>query len=390
MFKKTILVSSVTAAMLGSSFAQANADVFNARQMALGGTGVASGDHSGVKENPALLSNFQENDDFGTNLSVGIEASDPDDFVTGVEDVQAEIDNLEQKGSSATVSDGEALVDSLRALDERTVTVKAGGGGQITIPSEKIGIALVGSTSLRLSGMFDYDESDDEAKIAGNIAFNDGDMSNLESSVNVSGYGITEVGIALSHTFKKYDVNFGFTPKYQRIDVIKYEQKIGEYESSDYDADENRNEKAGFNADIGVMKHFGNIDQYRLGASVLNLVPVDVKAPDGQEFNLRPVPVIGGGYDNGWFSTSVEVDLKERAGFDQVAAVQFAKFGMEFDIFKQAQLRVGYRDAINGGEEDVLTAGFGVSPFDVIHVDIAGIYGSNQTYGGSIELGVKL
>lgn len=390
MFKKAILFSSISMVTLGSTLAQANSDVFNARQMALGGTGVVAGDYSGVKENPALLSNFHESDDFGSNLSVGVEASDPDDFISAVEDVQDEIDNVESKGSSATIADGEALIDSLRALDERGVIVKAGGGAQITIPSEKVGVALVGSTSLRIGGMFNYDPSDDEVKIANNIAFNNGDMSNLESTVNVSGVGITEVGLALSHTFKDYDLSVGLTPKYQRIDVIQYAQKIGDFESSDFDVDEFRNEKSAFNADIGVMKYFGETDQYRLGASVLNMVPVDVKSPLGAEFNLRPVPVVGGGYDNGWISTTVEVDLKERAGFDQVADVQYAKLGFEIDVFKQAQLRLGYRDAINGGEEDVITAGFGISPFDVIHLDIAAIYGSNSTYGGSLELGVKL
>lgn len=390
MFKKILLVSSISALTVGASLSHANSDVFNARQMALGGTSVASGDYSGVKENPALLSSFHESDDFGANLSVGIEASDPDDFVSAVEDVQSEIDNIESKGSSATLGDGEALIDSLRELDERGVTVKAGGGSQISIPMEKYGIALVGSTTLRLGGMFDYDPSDDESKIASNIAFNNGDMSNLESSVNVSGVGVTEVGLALSYTFDEYDLSVGFTPKYQRIDIIQYSQKVGDFESTDFDIDEYRNEKSAVNADIGVMKYFGDTNEYRVGASVLNLSPVDVKSPLGEEFNLRPVPVIGGGYDNGWLATTVEIDLKERAGFDQIADVQFAKVGFEIDVFKQAQLRLGYRDAINGGEEDVITAGFGVSPFDVIHLDIAGIYGSNSTYGGSIEFGMKL
>lgn len=389
MFKKSILLGSISLFTIGPAVSYANTEVFNARQMALGGSSVVSGNYSGVKDNPSLLSNSSENDDFGSNVSLGIEASDPDDLITSIEDVQDEIDNIEGKGMFATYDDAESLVNSIKSLDKKSINVKAGTGIQIALPSDYIGVALVGSTSLKVGGMFRYDPSDTEAKIAFNIADPNGDVSDLDSSVNVSGIGVTEIGLALSHTFKEYNLSIGVTPKYQRIDIIQYSQKIGEFESSDFDVDDYRSEKSGFNADLGVMKYFGNIGQYRIGGSIINLVPVDVKSPLGEEFNLRPVPVIGGGYDNGWLSTTVEVDLKERAGFDHISDVQYAKVGFEIDAFKQAQLRFGYRDAIDGGEEDVLTAGIGISPFNVVHIDVAGLYGSNSTYGASVEIGLN-
>ena len=405
MFKHTALAGAVAFLSLGSSIV--SADYFNARQMALGGTSSIAGDYSGVTSNPALLGNFHSSDDFGTNLSFGIEASDPDDMIDAVDKAQQVIDEVDQKiqdnydyasNPQEAQDDANRVTDAIENLGGKTVHIKAGMGGQVAIPSEFIGVAIVGGSDLRIASDFTY-VSSDEPRIQQNIALGE-PMDDLQSYVGVNGVGTTEVGLAFSHSFVDLGVNLlslplsklsvGVTPKYQRIDLVDYEQTIGDFESSDFNEDNFRTEDSGFNADLGFVQYAGLNNQYRIGASVQNLVSREVESPRGGKYELKPVTVVGGGYDNGWLATTFEVDLSERAGFERVPDEQYAKLGFEIDAFRNAQFRLGYRDSINGQSEDVVTAGIGISPFDVIHLDIAGLYGSNSTYGASIELGVKL
>lgn len=399
MYIKIALAGAIASLSFGSSLVFA--DQVNARQMALGGTGSVAGDYSGVRSNPSLLSAFHESDDFGTNLSLGIEASDPDDLVKSIENAQDTIDEVEQKIDSGTAQPGvddEALIQSIRDIGGKTVQIKAGLSGQIAVPSDFIGVAIVGGTHLRVASDFTYDPSDED-RIKHNLILNQ-PMDDLESYIGVTGVGVTEVGVALSHSYADFDFGVagiplgklavGVTPKYQRIDLIDYEQSVADFNSSDFNEDNYRTESSGFNADIGFIQYAGDEGQYRFGASVENLVSKEVVSPLGNAYEMKPVPVIGGGYDNGWLSTTVEVDLNERAGFGRISDVQYAKVGVELDAFRNAQLRIGYRDAINGGDEDVVTAGVGISPFDVIHLDIGGLYGSKNTYGVSVQLGVKI
>lgn len=399
MYKKLILSAAIGAALASPSLAFAEYNT--AKQMALGGSNVVSGDYSGASGNPSLASNFHESDDFGVNLGINAEASDPDDFLDAVDEAQNTIDEVESKLDTGTAQPGVddvALMDSIENLSGKTVKMKIGAGGQIAIPSNYLGAALVVDSNLNIAADFTYDPSD-ETQIEQNV-INGDDMTNLNSYVGVTGVGITEAGIALSHSYDSLGWNvsgipmnklsIGVTPKYQRIDVIDYQQSIADFESSDYDEDQYKTEETGFNADIGFVQYMGEDNQYRIGGAITNLVSKKITSPLGNEFELNPVATIGGGYDNGWLSTTVEVDVNEQKGYGRISDTQYAKIGFEIDAFRNVQFRVGYRDSISGGDEDVMTAGIGISPFDVIHLDVSGLYGSNNTYGVGLQFGVKM
>ena len=50
------------------------------------------------------------------------------------------------------------------------------------------------------------------------------------------------------------------------------------------------------------------------------------------------------------------------------------------------QVRAGYRQNMASGEGNAFTAGLGFSPFDVVHMDITGIAGTDRTYGAVAQL----
>ncbi|EJZ1645337.1 conjugal transfer protein TraF, partial [Escherichia coli] len=53
---------------------------------------------------------------------------------------------------------------------------------------------------------------------------------------------------------------------------------------------------------------------------------------------------------------------------------------------KWAQLRTGYRQNLVSNNGSAFTAGIGLSPFDVIHIDVAGLVGTDNNYGAIAQL----
>ncbi|EKI9119734.1 conjugal transfer protein TraF, partial [Escherichia coli] len=49
-------------------------------------------------------------------------------------------------------------------------------------------------------------------------------------------------------------------------------------------------------------------------------------------------------------------------------------------------LRAGYRQNLASNDGSAFTAGLGISPFDVVHIDVAGIAGTDNNYGAVAQL----
>ena len=54
------------------------------------------------------------------------------------------------------------------------------------------------------------------------------------------------------------------------------------------------------------------------------------------------------------------------------------------------QLRAGYEMDLEDTLDDSLTAGIGISPFDVVSLDLAGSYAGENQFGASLNLAFKI
>lgn len=86
------------------------------------------------------------------------------------------------------------------------------------------------------------------------------------------------------------------------------------------------------------------------------------------------------------FTTALDVDLTPASGFISDSKRQFAAIGAEFNAWKWAQLRAGYRQNLVSNDGSAFTAGLGISPFDVVHIDVAGMAGTDNNYGAVAQL----
>jgi len=76
------------------------------------------------------------------------------------------------------------------------------------------------------------------------------------------------------------------------------------------------------------------------------------------------------------------------SGFASDEKRQYAGVGAELNAWSWAQLRAGYRADMRNNDNNVVTAGISISPFDVVHLDLTGMAGTDRTYGAVAQLAV--
>ncbi|MHC5792011.1 hypothetical protein ACYT6H_10485, partial [Streptococcus pyogenes] len=62
---------------------------------------------------------------------------------------------------------------------------------------------------------------------------------------------------------------------------------------------------------------------------------------------------------------------------------QFVRIGIEGDAWGWAQLRAGYEIDLENNLDNSVTGGIGISPFDVVSLDLAGSYAGDNQFGAA-------
>jgi hypothetical protein len=385
---KTLLASAVLLAC--HSFAATS--YMEARNDAMGGTGVASSHYGAAAlANPALLTRSGPTDDFSLILpSVGAQVSDPDKAVDTADDVKNlwdrfdnAVDNLSDVGGSAS-----ALRHKLEDLQDIHASGQAGASVVATVPGHTLPFAVVVKSwgTVSVNGNVTDHDLDYLDQIAAGVILSDAvDTGSLTSRAYGRAAVITDVGVAMAHEFETagYTWSLGVTPKYQRVDLFNYSVSVSEFDSYNFDADEYHNTKTGFNADVGLTAVLAA--SWSVGLSIQNLFPraIDTNAVNGEKetFKINPLATVGSFWHNSVFTAGLDVDLTEGSRFTRDEKRQFAGLGGEINAWDWVQVRAGYRQNIAANEGSAFTAGLGISPFGVGHLDLTGIAGTDRTYG---------
>lgn len=377
-----------------SGIANAATNYMDARNDAMGGTGVASSHYgTAALANPALLTHFGATDDFSLILpSVGAQVSDPDHLQNGVDDVKDAWDRYDSALSPDSAAD---LKQQLLKFKNTHASAQAGVGIVATVPDSVVPFALMVKSwgTATVDGKVsnhDLQYLDDVA--SGKIIPTDADRDALASRAYGRAAVVSDVGISMAREFDADGVKYsvGVTPKYQRIDLFNYNVTVQHYDSHDFRSREYRNTTTGFNADIGFAADLNA--NWTLGLVGQNMVPrsIDTKEVNGlkETFKIRPQATVGASWHNTLVTTALDVDLTPASGFTSDKKRQFASLGAEFNAWHWAQLRAGYRQNMASSEGSAFTAGIGISPFDVMHLDLTGLVGTDRTYGAVAQLSV--
>jgi hypothetical protein len=393
---------------------------FDTRSMAMGGAGVAVGSPDAAPLfNPALLSVAKDEDDFAMILpTVGIRVADPSDLRSGIDTTQTALTNLDNAVTAlnkmSTSGNATIVANNLRAvntqlatLSNKPITADAGIATVIAVPSKKLGAAFFANGTVTAGGIFSYTDSatlnslaNDADLCAANQSTNAMQCNNvktfktssLTSGVHFKGVQLGEFGFALSHEFQiaEHSVAFGITPKIVKAKLFDTTVLVNDTNQSNVTTSDNVADYSMFNFDLGVAKNYSN--GWRTGFVIKNVIPqtLDFKRAQvatGEQLTLKPQARIGVSHANSWSTVALDVDLTKNdpAGFEQ--STQYVALGGELNAWDWAQLRAGYRMDMVNSERSVASVGLGLSPFGVVHVDLA-VAGNANEIGASFQMGV--
>jgi hypothetical protein len=389
--KKTLLALSVS--LISTSVL---ADV---RTAAMGGAGVASSNYlSAPFVNPALLADYKDSDDFGLLLpSIQAIVSDSNDLVDKVDALQASYESLDALIASGDISNLSAiqsgatqLSSDFSALSGTSANVEGNLAFALSIPNKYLATTVFAQTSFDISSNIIISDSD--------VALLDGiasasvlptDLNALTSSAMILGASVSEFGISLAKNFEfnDYSYSFGVSPKYQRVDTFNYIVDVESFDQDNFDSDQYTNDNGNFNVDVGASVSLS--DSWKFGLVGKDLIKETYQTIDlnGQSFSYEIAPKFTAGiaYNSSVLNASFDIDLNETKKFDLDDETQFARIGAEINAFDWAKIRVGYRHDLKDNKEDLITAGLGFSPFDVVHLDVTAMYADGDEYGLGVQ-----
>ena len=408
------LVSGVAAAGLVLLSQQALAQPFNTFDpvsMAMGGVGVALPNPTTANlYNPSQISSFSaaRDEDFAIGFSFGARAYDQDDVLDVIGDAMDDFDELEELVDSFNQAWDdpdryrEELASAARRLDANLMQasgkhaqVELGTALLTNLPMNGWGVGLSVSAQATVGARVHYADEDRQllqdvaAAAEGGASWIDYDADYLQSEGELLGAAIAEVGITFAKRVALLGpgVSIGITPKYVQVETIYYKTRIDETDVDDIDADDYRKSYGDFNLDLGLTKDFGN--GLYVGAVVKNLIGRDYQTVTldhtSHTISLKPQARLGVGYDGGWFRVGADLDLTKNKPVAFEEGSQYVAVGAELSAFGWAQLRAGYRHDMVNSDRSVISAGIGLSPFKVLHLDL-GLAANADEVGGALQM----
>ncbi|EII7297766.1 conjugal transfer protein TraF [Vibrio cholerae] len=372
----------VVMAMAFSSSAFASNLLMDARGAGMGNTGVSTADYLlAPYYNPALTAVYRKNDSFGILLpSIGLRAEDKDESLKTIDDLQDSIEQFERAGVGAATQEN---VDQLnryldQLADDKPLAVTAGIGIAVALPLDAV------SLNFFTRGYAEVIAKANVAAKSGNSA-NEVKTRYESSDVDLTAFGYTEVGLAVGKqvVLGGQTVALGVTPKVQQLRTYQDNASVKSFDLDDYDKSEVKDNA--FNLDMGAV---WLIDQYRVGIVAKDLFAKDIQTQNrNNTYKLDTQIAVSGSYVSDFFIAAVDLDLTKQRRFNgDNDDTQFMRFGVEGNAWGWAQLRAGYEMDLQNSLDNSVSVGLGVSPWDVVSLDLAGSYAGDNQFGLSANL----
>ncbi|BCK26318.1 conjugal transfer protein TraF [Vibrio cholerae] len=372
----------VVMAMAFSSSAFASNLLMDARGAGMGNTGVSTADYLlAPYYNPALTAVYRKNDSFGILLpSIGLRAEDKDESLKMIDDLQDSIEQFERAGVGAATQEN---VDQLnryldQLADDKPLAVTAGIGIAVALPLDSV------SLNFFTRGYAEVIAKANVAAKSGNSA-NEVKTRYESSDVDLTAFGYTEVGLAVGKqvVLGGQTIALGVTPKVQQLRTYQDNASVKSFDLDDYDKSEVKDNA--FNLDMGAV---WLIDQYRVGIVAKDLFAKDIQTQNrNNTYKLDTQIAVSGSYVSDFFIAAVDLDLTKQRRFNgDNDDTQFMRFGVEGNAWGWAQLRAGYEVDLQNSLDNSVSVGLGVSPWDVVSLDLAGSYAGDNQFGLSANL----
>jgi len=375
-----------------STQANANNHSYDARAQAMGGVGASTSHYlTAPFHNPALVAQFSESDDVALLIpSIGINASDPTDTVTNIEDFSDIYDEFE---NNQTLDNAQDVVDQLEVIQGNYAQVQVGTQLAIAIPNNIVSVNLFFQAYADLLVFADIANED----LDPNDLINDPSLDSraLTMGVIVSDFGIS---LAKSYKFDSSELFYGLSPKYQTVNTINYVSSIDNFEFDDWDDSRYQNDEGNLNVDVGLaFKHNAGYGFGLVGKNLIkNSYDTEMISGVQGQYEISPTYTVSANYQNSFIVAAIDLQLNESQGYTQLNGT-YSKFDAEKDnrqpaaigveLFPQSwvKLRAGYQTDLSDNTDDSLTAGLGFSVIDIFHIDLSGRYTDENSIGAALQ-----
>jgi hypothetical protein len=349
--------------------------MFDARSMAMGGVGVATGARYAAFNNPALLTTADEiHEWFVVVPTISQQIGDPDQ-------VEDELAAFQQAATvldgSNTLANRNAVQTHLDALDGSLYRHSGNAAVMLAIPSR----ILSGAAFFNV-----YEASTARPVIGGDVLTA---PTTYASTLAQRGFRVAENGVAAALPMEAekgwmHNLAVGFAAKFMLVEAYGYEDTLRTAE-----VDINRTGlKTGsqFTFDLGVLKEIG---VWKLGVVVKSLLPGNFEyGSSGDKFRIEPQLRAGFAYQSRYSILELDIDLTENKPVGFALPSQIAALGWEWQTWRWLTLRAGYQQNLTGDEAAYGSLGLGVIFGDAVYLDVAGFTG-NEGEGLSAQLGVQ-
>lgn len=411
--------------------AAAGYGVYDARSMAMGGTGVAIGNgNQAAYYNPALLALGDGDKNRRTYMpSLTLQTSTAIDAAVSAMD-----DNLDSKlsqtinlfNSQATMANAEQAAGAaeelrtvLNKVANRDLTVDGFAGFSASNEGEHkghaffVGVRTIGLATSKVTPT-DLDILDQYIDAMGQLAagvspavvlalhhtlllsenqFSD-PIKRLQSSADMSALVIGEWGMALANefTFWQQPVQLGVTPKLMRIDAYRDSIKFNNTDLNNLNQridnfSETKTSLNTLNADLGIATLFA--DHYRVSLAVKDLFAKELNVTQVSGANvtvrLRPHSRLGLGYISDDLTLGLDYDLHESTTIAREYHNQELRLGAEYKLSRPLALRLGYSHDLVSPTANPISGGIGYQGESFI-ADIAYTRSRDMT-GASLQMG---
>lgn len=438
--KKSALYVSVACLFATSVYAQDQ--TYDTRSLAMGGTGAAiANTRNAAFLNPGVLAS--KDDKFALEFPmISARALDAGDLQNDASTLQTDANNLTTSltnfqnamntlqanptagnasaAQAASLAAGTSLNtfnSSINKVSGKALTGSVFAGTMLAIPSQKFAFALMLDGRAELGAQFNYAAADNATvtslatamtncgnavgtaaqiqtacQTAANGVGAGGQVNGMQSQLVARGVVAKDVGITMARHFESLaDTDIGITPKFTQLRTfdISSAAQSGNGISTNNGAN-NEKSSSVFNFDIGALKSISKSEssEIKAGVVVKDVLSRTVQTVLGNDIAIKPRATVGIGYLTKLVNAGIDVDVTTNkpmiAGFG--ADSQFVRLGAEFDAWKWAQVRIGYRHDLKGNYKGLPSFGLGLSPFGV-HVDLSVAAASKNEVAAAIQTG---
>ncbi|MDG3085217.1 conjugal transfer protein TraF [Vibrio hannami] len=370
-----------------STLAVSATKVADGRGNGMGNTGVASSDYLVAPfYNPAMGAFYRDSDDVGILLpAIGANLRDSDESVDTIDDFQDTYKGFDESTASVSTLDKlNGYLDDLQ--NNKPLTATGGAGIAVAIPSDTVSTNIFARGFVEIIGVTTGVADLSVGSSPTRQEYAEATKTRVEASnVELVAFGYSEFGVSFSKLLEAKGQTFslGVSPKYQELKTYYQNVNVNDFDLDDYD--ESEISDTAFNLDLGAVWYK---DAWKVGFALKDIFKQEISTQfNNYTYELKPQATVAAAYTTRFFTAAIDADLTKQTRYTNVDDdTQFIRFGIEGNAWDWLQLRAGYEIDTQDTLDESVTAGIGISPFDVLNIDVAGSYAGDNQFGGSANL----